>query len=145
MRGLLAFYSRAHALTPSPAPAVNVSVCFYPVEILPTFYRYGYGVPFYSINTAVRTIIFGTKNKRASPLPLSPPSDPQLTPSVVAVGQNFGILLAWIVISLISLPLFAFIVRRHDVAAWRRTRPTPGPVEDGRSEKEAVRSEESRA
>lgn len=46
------------------APSVNVSVCFYPIEILPTIFRYGYATPFYNINTAVRAIVFDTQNKR---------------------------------------------------------------------------------
>lgn len=46
------------------------------------------------------------------------------------MGQNFGILIAWIVISFITLPLFAWIVRRRDIAAMRAAQaPPPPPVE----------------
>jgi Protein of unknown function (DUF3533) len=42
----------------------NVSVCSYPIELLPTIYRYGYAAPFYNVSHAARSIIFGTKNTR---------------------------------------------------------------------------------
>lgn len=41
----------------------NVSVCVFPIEVLPSFYRYGYAMPFYNISRAMRTIVFGTKNR----------------------------------------------------------------------------------
>jgi hypothetical protein len=41
----------------------NVSVSYYPIEILPTIYRYGYGTPFYNVARATRTIIFRTRNQ----------------------------------------------------------------------------------
>ena len=80
---------------------VNVSVCILPIEVLPIFFRYGYAVPFYNINRAVRTIVFGTKNQ---------------------LGQNFGILIAWAVISCISIPLIQWFVRRNEVIASRNQR-----------------------
>lgn len=33
------------------------------------------------------------------------------------VGQNFGVLIAWVVISVITLMLFQWFVRRKEVAA----------------------------
>lgn len=69
----------------------NVSVCFMPIEVLPHFYRYGYAFPFYNVSGAVRTILFGTKNQ---------------------LGLHFGVLIAWTVISLITLPLFQWNARR---------------------------------
>ncbi|KAF8802870.1 hypothetical protein BYT27DRAFT_7145655 [Phlegmacium glaucopus] len=71
---------------------INISVCVFPIEVMPNFYRYGYAVPFYSISRAMRTIIFGTKN---------------------AVGLSFGIILAWTAISCITLPLIQWYVRRR--------------------------------
>ncbi|KAK0444661.1 uncharacterized protein EV420DRAFT_997530 [Desarmillaria tabescens] len=63
----------------------NVSVCFMPIAVLPNIYRYGYAMPFYNVSGAVRTILFGTKNE---------------------LGLHFGILIAWTVISMITLPTF---------------------------------------
>ncbi len=45
----------------------NVSVCFLPIDVLPTVFRYGYAFPFYNVSSAVRTILFDTKNKRKPP------------------------------------------------------------------------------
>ncbi|KAJ7147897.1 hypothetical protein C8R43DRAFT_925992 [Mycena crocata] len=74
----------------------NVSVCVFPLQVLPHIYRYGYAFPFYNISRAVRSIIFGTKND---------------------VGLNFGVLIAWVALSCITLPLFQWFVRRRQVAA----------------------------
>ncbi|KAJ7184955.1 hypothetical protein C8R46DRAFT_468661 [Mycena filopes] len=76
----------------------NVAICIFPIEVLPPVYRYGYAWPFYNISRSVRTIVFGTKND---------------------LGMNFGILLAWVAISCITLPLFQWLVRRRTVAAQR--------------------------
>lgn len=43
----------------------NVSVCFMPISVLPRVYRYGYAMPFYNVQRAVRAIVFNTKNDRA--------------------------------------------------------------------------------
>ncbi|PBK61691.1 hypothetical protein ARMSODRAFT_623483 [Armillaria solidipes] len=72
----------------------NVSVCFMPIEVLPNIYRYGYAMPFYNVSGAVRTILFGTKNE---------------------LGLHFGILIAWTVISMITLPAFQWFMRRKSV------------------------------
>ena len=45
------------------ARPVNVSVVFYPVEIMPTIFRYGYATPFYNVSRATRTILFSTRNQ----------------------------------------------------------------------------------
>ncbi|KAJ6553031.1 hypothetical protein B0H19DRAFT_950003 [Mycena capillaripes] len=71
----------------------NVSVSVFPIAVLPRVYRYGYAFPFYNISRAVRTIVFGTKNE---------------------VGMNFGILIAWVGISCITLPVFQWWVRRGE-------------------------------
>ncbi|KAJ8455022.1 hypothetical protein ONZ45_g6178 [Pleurotus djamor] len=72
----------------------NVSTCFYPLEALPSFYRYGYATPFYNVSRAVRTIVFGTRNM---------------------MGLNFGVLIAWIGISCLTLILFTWYSRRQQV------------------------------
>ncbi|KAJ6537651.1 hypothetical protein B0H19DRAFT_961885 [Mycena capillaripes] len=74
----------------------NVSVSVFPLQVLPHLYRYGYAFPFYNISRAVRSIIFATKND---------------------VGMNFGVLIAWIVLSCLTLPLFQWFMRRRLVAA----------------------------
>lgn len=71
---------------------VNVSVCFMPIDLQPILYRYGYAVPFYNVSRGVRTILFGTKNN---------------------LGLNFGVLIAWAVISMFTLPLFQWLRRRN--------------------------------
>ncbi|KAJ3555553.1 hypothetical protein NP233_g12180 [Leucocoprinus birnbaumii] len=71
----------------------NVSVCVYPIQALPKVFHYGYAAPFYNVSRAFRTIAFNTKNQ---------------------LGLNFGVLIAWVAISCITLPIFQWIVwRRH--------------------------------
>ncbi|KAJ7926211.1 hypothetical protein B0H13DRAFT_2564746 [Mycena leptocephala] len=77
----------------------NVSVSVFPLQVLPHLYRYGYAFPFYNISRAVRSIIFDTKND---------------------VGLNFGVLIAWVALSCLTLPLFQWFMRRRFVAAQRQ-------------------------
>ncbi|KAJ6480803.1 hypothetical protein C8R47DRAFT_1197934 [Mycena vitilis] len=74
----------------------NVSVSVFPLQVLPHLYRYGYAFPFFNLSRAVRSIIFSTKND---------------------VGMNFGVLIAWVVLSCITLPLFQWFMRRRLAAA----------------------------
>ncbi|KAL4265903.1 MNNG export permease-like protein [Pleurotus pulmonarius] len=76
----------------------NVSTCFYPLETLPAFYRYGYASPFYNVSRGIRTIVFSTRNM---------------------LGLNFGVLIAWIAISCITIPLTSWLVRSRQIAALR--------------------------
>jgi len=46
---------------------VNVSVCVFPPALLPGVYSYGYATPFYNVQQAVRTIVFGTRDQCALP------------------------------------------------------------------------------
>lgn len=46
--------------------AVDVSVCIFPIDVLPHVYHYGYAAPFYNISRSTRSIVFGTKNTRKS-------------------------------------------------------------------------------
>ncbi|KAF8198762.1 hypothetical protein K438DRAFT_1759415 [Mycena galopus ATCC 62051] len=78
----------------------NAAVTVFPLQVLPHLYHYGYAFPFYNISRAVRSIVFGTKND---------------------LGLNFGILLAWVMLSCITIPLFQWFVRRRLVAAQRKT------------------------
>ncbi len=61
---------------------------------MPSIFRYGKATPFYNVSNATRTVIFGTKN---------------------LVGVTFGILIAWIVISCMTLPLIQVWMRRESV------------------------------
>ncbi|KAJ7268140.1 hypothetical protein B0H12DRAFT_1178979 [Mycena haematopus] len=76
----------------------NVAVAEYPLQVLPHIYRYGFAFPFYNISRAVRAIVFRTKND---------------------VGMNFGIILAWVVLSCVTLPLFQWWTRRRLVQSTR--------------------------
>ena len=89
-KGMPSFLSHHTFSSFSFLPA-NVSVCFMPIEVLPSFYRYGYAMPFYNVSLAVRTILFGTKNE---------------------VGIHFVILIAWAALSCITLPTFQWYRRR---------------------------------
>ncbi|KAI0311955.1 hypothetical protein OF83DRAFT_1166149 [Amylostereum chailletii] len=78
----------------------NVSVCLFPIELLPGVYRYGYGSPFYNVSRTVRAIVFGTKND---------------------IGLNFGVQFAWIGISIVTITFFSWTrrraaIREHDRA-----------------------------
>lgn len=74
---------------------LNVSETSVPIQVSGSLiYRIGYGLPFYNINTGLRTIIFGTKNH---------------------LGRTFGILLGWIGLSLITIPIITWVMRRSDV------------------------------
>ncbi|KAF7981868.1 hypothetical protein HWV62_31427 [Athelia sp. TMB] len=73
----------------------NVSVSYYPIEALPGIFRYGYATPFYNVSRAVRTLLFNTKNE---------------------LGLNFGVQLAWVGLSLVTLPLAQAYMWRRDVA-----------------------------
>ncbi|KAF8557599.1 hypothetical protein OG21DRAFT_1406656 [Imleria badia] len=79
---------------------INVSVSYYPIEMLPIIFRYGYAMPFYNVSNTVRTIVFNTKNQ---------------------IGLNFGVQFAWIAVSCITLPIFQWLARRRHVRAWHQS------------------------
>lgn len=76
-----------------------MSVATFPHELQPWIFRYGAAMPFYNVGRAVRTIIFNTKNE---------------------IGQNCGILVAWIVFSIVTISVATWAVRRKSVNAHRR-------------------------
>ncbi|KAI0049875.1 hypothetical protein FA95DRAFT_1537385 [Auriscalpium vulgare] len=78
----------------------NVSVCYFPIELLPRVYHYGYAMPFYNVQQAVRTIVFNTKNQ---------------------LGLNFGVQLAWVLVSLITMTLFQYHMRRQTILAREKS------------------------
>ncbi|KAF8884553.1 hypothetical protein CPB84DRAFT_1789019 [Gymnopilus junonius] len=91
----------------------NVSVCSFPMEVMPKVFNYGHAAPFFNVSRALRTIIFGTKNR---------------------VGLSFGVLIVWIFISCVTLPIFQWIVRRRRV-------PLP-QVTDSSDENDEIEVEE---
>lgn len=56
-------------------------------------------MPFYNTNRGIRTIIFNTKNE---------------------LGRNFGILLAWIGVSMITITIATWLYRRKAVNEHNR-------------------------
>ncbi|EIM83003.1 uncharacterized protein STEHIDRAFT_84394 [Stereum hirsutum FP-91666 SS1] len=94
----------------------NVSVSFFPLDLLPGVFKYGYATPFYNVSCGVRTIIFNTKNR---------------------LGLNFGVLIAWVAVSCITITLFTYIIQRRNIRQreeiWRK--------EDAQREKEVVDEE----
>ncbi|KAF8134559.1 hypothetical protein EV363DRAFT_1257791 [Boletus edulis] len=85
--------------------SLNVSVAYYPIEVLPIIFRYGYAMPFYNVSNTVRTVVFNTKNQ---------------------IGLNFGVQFAWIAVSCITLPTFQWLVRRREVQAWHQSQVKEG-------------------
>ncbi|KAG8815111.1 hypothetical protein FRC17_000864 [Serendipita sp. 399] len=77
-----------------PFIVVNVSVSVLPHELQPWFYKYGYGFPVFNLGQAVRTIIFNTKNH---------------------LGRNFAVLIAWTILSLITVPLMIYVTRQREI------------------------------
>ena len=99
----------------------NISVTVLPTELEVWFYKYGLGFPVYNMSQAVRTIVFGTKNH---------------------LGRNFGVLLAWAALSLVTLPVFQYLMRRREIAAEDvRTRGN-GDDDDGKGKELAREREE---
>lgn len=93
-------------------PLVNVSVSLYPIEVLPSIFRYGYAAPFYNISHAIRNIVFGTKNTRAPAL-----HHFVFIYNYKSVGLNFGVLIAWSALSCMTLGVIQWYVRRRDEIA----------------------------
>lgn len=68
-------------------------------------------MPFYNLSRTVRTIIFNTKND---------------------IGKNLGILIAWIVVSLITVPLATWLSRRKAVNLHRKAKGEEERVNGGK-------------
>ncbi|KAL4762060.1 SNG1 family protein [Aspergillus foveolatus] len=68
----------------------NVSSGFYALDVAPGFFKWGYAWPLHRIVNALRTILFGTHSK---------------------IGLDFGVLFAWIGVSLALFPVATFIMR----------------------------------
>ncbi|KAL4932354.1 SNG1 family protein [Aspergillus undulatus] len=68
----------------------NVSSGFYALDLAPGFFQWGRAWPLHRIVEALRTILFGTHSR---------------------IGLDFGILFAWIAVSLAFFPVASFIMR----------------------------------
>ncbi|PAV18859.1 response to drug-related protein [Pyrrhoderma noxium] len=102
----LALESLITVLTPAFTPFFlilwiisNVSVASVPIEVLPGVFRYGYAAPFYNVSLTVRAILFNTKNK---------------------IGLNFGVQIAWIAISIVTMSLLTILMRKKEEKAFRQ-------------------------
>ncbi|KAI0046802.1 hypothetical protein FA95DRAFT_1667828 [Auriscalpium vulgare] len=112
MAGLgLALESMITILTPTFVPfflllwlIANVSVCYWPPQLLPGIFHYAYAMPFYNVQQGVRTILFNTKNQ---------------------LGLNFGVQLAWISVSLVTLTTFQWYARQKSVRAYEQALAVP--------------------
>ena len=72
---------------------VNVSVANLPIELSPSFYRYGYSMPFYSIRQIYIKIIFDVGQR-------------------VELLKCFGILWAWLAVILLTFPIWIRLEQR---------------------------------
>ncbi|KAJ5192504.1 hypothetical protein N7449_008646 [Penicillium cf. viridicatum] len=68
----------------------NVATGFYALDLAPAFFRWGYVWPLHRIVEALRTILFGTHSR---------------------IGLDFGILFAWISISIALYPFANFVMQ----------------------------------
>ncbi|GES59933.1 MNNG and nitrosoguanidine resistance protein [Aspergillus terreus] len=68
----------------------NVATGFYALDLTPGFFHWGYAWPLHRIVEALRTILFGTHSR---------------------IGLDFGILFAWIAVSIALFPVASLIMR----------------------------------
>ncbi|KAI9933514.1 hypothetical protein ASPWEDRAFT_159940 [Aspergillus wentii DTO 134E9] len=68
----------------------NVSTAFYSLDLAPQFFAWGYAWPLHRIVEALKTILFGTHSR---------------------IGLDFGILFAWIAVSIALFPIATFVMR----------------------------------
>ena len=68
----------------------NVATGFYPLDLAAGFFRWGYAWPLHRIVEALRTILFGTHSR---------------------IGLDFGILCAWIGVSVVLFPFASLFMR----------------------------------
>ena len=69
----------------------NVPVSFYPIEIAPQFYYYGYAWPLHNIVEATKVVLFDVHSR---------------------IGLNFGILLTWWAVNTALFPVCAWWFRQ---------------------------------
>ncbi|KAF8189646.1 hypothetical protein BJ912DRAFT_925825 [Pholiota molesta] len=86
----------------------NVSVCIFPIDILPGIYHYGYAAPFYNLSHSIRSIAFSTRD-----------TIQHYRLSISDSRLNFGVLFVWVAISCITLPLLQWYVVGRRRGIWR--------------------------
>ncbi len=91
---------------------INVSVANLPIELSPSFYQYGYSMPFYNIRQIYIKIIFDVGQR-------------------VEMLKYFGILWAWLAVILITFPLWIRLEQRS--AQKARQAQQKGPKNAGSS------------
>ncbi|KAL8280674.1 hypothetical protein RQP46_006997 [Phenoliferia psychrophenolica] len=72
---------------------VNLSTIFFPIDLTNNVYRYGYAMPFHSMDKTVRTVVFGVGNN---------------------IGRDFGVLIAWIVLGFVQICAVTYFVGRSE-------------------------------
>ncbi|PWZ00410.1 hypothetical protein BCV70DRAFT_199690 [Testicularia cyperi] len=72
---------------------INVSVANLPIELSPSFYRYGYAMPFYNIRAIYNKVIFDVGER-------------------VEILKYMGILWAWLVTIFLTFPIWIWLERR---------------------------------
>jgi len=77
----------------------NVSTSTNAIEILPGVFRYGYATPFYNFSKTVLTVCFNTRND---------------------LGLNFGVQIAWVCVSMITMTAFEWYGRLRAKNAWKK-------------------------
>ncbi|KAG0641635.1 hypothetical protein HOY80DRAFT_1008407 [Tuber brumale] len=70
----------------------NVATSFYPLVLAPGIYRFGYAWPLHNIVEACRSIVFDVRSE---------------------IGRNFGVLFAWVCVSVLLFPVCALVARRR--------------------------------
>ncbi|KAG0134192.1 hypothetical protein HOY82DRAFT_231859 [Tuber indicum] len=70
----------------------NVATSFYPLVLAPGIYRFGYAWPLHNIVAASRSIVFDVRSE---------------------IGRNFGVLFAWVCVSVLLFPVCTLIARRR--------------------------------
>ncbi|PWN50489.1 hypothetical protein IE53DRAFT_387183 [Violaceomyces palustris] len=80
---------------------VNVSVANFPIELSPSFYKYGYSMPFYNLKQIYVSIIFDTGKP-------------------VLILKYMGILWAWLLVILITFPIWIWRERKEEQKLQRQ-------------------------
>lgn len=86
---------------------INVSVANLPIELSPSFYKYGYSMPFYNIRAIYVKIIFDVGER-------------------IDILKHFGILWAWLAAILLTFPIWIYREYRSAKKA-REAKPNPKP------------------
>lgn len=77
---------------------INLSVANLPIELSPSFYQYGYAMPFYSIRQVYNKVIFDVGQR-------------------VEILKWFGILWAWLAVILLTFPIWIRLEQRSALKA----------------------------